>query len=120
MFASKTGPTSIGRVREIQMGLWLLSGAVPWQTVHVFHPSASFLNSWFFPQFIQYCVNPVGCLGWAWTSTSVFSLVPGSFFGIGFVKRWRYSFENLSFPTATDRNTKGLTYEAFGCCRPEG
>ncbi len=28
-----------------QIGLWLLSGAVLWQTVHVFQPSVSTLNS---------------------------------------------------------------------------
>jgi hypothetical protein len=26
------------------IGLWLLSGAVPWQTAHVFQPRASTLN----------------------------------------------------------------------------
>jgi hypothetical protein len=108
------------RSADFQIGLWLLSGAVPWQTVQVFHPRASFLNSWFFPQFIQYWVNPVGCLGWAWISTSGFSFVPGSFFGIGFVKRWRYSFENLSLPTVTNRSTKGLSYEPFGCSASAG
>src|SRR5205809_6758968 len=68
------------------IGLWLLSGAVPWQIVHVFHPSASTLKVWFFPQFMQYWRNPVGCLGCAWTSAVVASFVPGSFLGMCFVR----------------------------------
>jgi hypothetical protein len=38
----------------LQIGLWLLSGAVTRQTVQVFQPNVSTLKSWSFPQFVQY------------------------------------------------------------------
>jgi hypothetical protein len=37
-----------------QIGLWLLSGAVRRQTVHVFQPNVSTRKSWSFPQVVQY------------------------------------------------------------------
>ncbi len=73
----------------LQIGLWLLSGAVTRQTVQVFQPKVSTLKSWSFPQFVQYWLNPLGCRGSDRVSVDVAARVFGSFLGIGFVKRWR-------------------------------
>jgi len=73
----------------LQIGLWLLSGAVTRHTVQVFQPRVSTLKSWSFPQLVQYWWNPLGCRGSDRVSVGVAARVFGSFLGIGFVKRWR-------------------------------
>jgi len=73
----------------LQIGLWLLSGAVTRQTVQVFQPNVSTRKSWSFPQLVQYWWNPLGCRGSDRVSVDVAARMFGSFLGIGFVKRCR-------------------------------
>ncbi len=87
----RLGNKYIGVVQDnyLQIGLWLLSGAVTRQTVQVFQPNVSTLKSWSLPQFVQYWWNPLGCRGSDRVSVDAAARMFGSFLGIGFVKRLR-------------------------------